>query len=128
MRIEHVALYVPHPLEMARWYVEHLGFEVKRRAMAPPWGHFLADGSGQVMIELYSRADAPIPDYASQHPATLHLALVSRDVAADVERLTRGGATLEGPIDRQPGGDVLAFVRDPWGVCLQLAQRGEPMV
>ena len=31
MRIEHVAFNVPDPLAMARWYVEHLGFEVKRR-------------------------------------------------------------------------------------------------
>ncbi len=87
MRIEHLAINVAEPLEMARWYVEHLGFEVRRRSMEPPWGHFLADSSGQTMIEIYGRKDAPLPDYKAQHPAVLHLALVSEDVLGDVDRL-----------------------------------------
>ena len=53
MKIEHVALNVPDPLAMARWYVEHLGLTVKRRAMEAPYAHFLADDSGTVMVELY---------------------------------------------------------------------------
>jgi hypothetical protein len=58
----------------------------------------------------------------------LHLALTSRDVDADVRRLTAAGATLVGEIDRPASGDVLAFLRDPWGVSLQLVQRVQPMV
>jgi len=128
MRIEHVALNVTDPLAMARWYVDHLGFSVKRRFVDPPYAHFLADDSGNVMVELYARTDAPVPDYGALHPATLHLALVSRDVEADVRRLTVAGATLVGEIDRPASGDVLAFLRDPWGVCLQLVQRAQAMV
>ena len=128
MKIEHVAFNIPDPLAMARWYVEHLGFTVRRRFMEPPYGHFLADDSGQMMVELYARDDAAVPDYPAQHPATLHLALVSRDVAADVRRLTAAGASLVGQIDHTANGDVLAFLRDPWGVCLQLVQRAQPMV
>jgi catechol 2,3-dioxygenase-like lactoylglutathione lyase family enzyme len=128
MRIEHVAFNVADPLAMARWYVDHLGFTVKRRFVEPPYGHFLADDAGNVMIELYARADAPVPDYRAQHPAVLHLALTSREVEADVRRLTAAGATLVGEIDRPASGDVLAFLRDPWGVCLQLVQRAQPMV
>ncbi len=128
MRIEHVAFNVADPLAMARWYVDHLGFTVRRRFVEPPYGHFLADESGKVMVELYARTDAPVPDYQAQHPATLHLALTSRDVEADVRRLTAAGATLVGEIDRPASGDVLAFLRDPWGVCLQLVQRAQAMV
>jgi catechol 2,3-dioxygenase-like lactoylglutathione lyase family enzyme len=128
MKIEHVAFNVPDPVAAARWYVENLGFTVKRRFVEPPYGHFLADDSGTVMVELYKRTDAPVPDYPAQHPAVLHLALTSRDVEADVRRLTAAGGALVGEIDRQAGGDVLAFVRDPWGVSLQLVQRSQPMV
>ena len=128
MRIEHVAFNVPDPLAMARWYVEHLGFEVKRRTVDAPFAHFLADSTGKVMIEIYGRTDAPVPEYAGQHAATLHLALVSDDVEADVQRLTRAGGSLEGEIDRPDSGDVLAFVRDPWGFTLQLVSRAQPMV
>jgi glyoxylase I family protein len=128
MKIEHVAFNVPDPVNMARWYVEHLGLSVKRRSIDPPYGHFLADDGGTVMIELYRNAAAPIPDYATQPPAVLHLALVSRDVEADVRRLAAAGGTLVGEIDGLGSGNVLAFVRDPWGVCLQLAQRAQAMI
>ena len=43
MRIEHIAINVPDVLNMARWYVEHLGLTVKRRGMESPFAHFLAD-------------------------------------------------------------------------------------
>ena len=128
MKIEHVAFNVPDPLAMARWYVENLGFTVKRRIVDPPYAHFLADETGAVMIEIYHRTDAAVPDYGDAHPATLHLALVSKDVEQDVARLTAAGGTLDGQIDHTPAGDVMAFVRDPWNVCLQLVQRAEPMV
>ncbi|MFM8478773.1 MAG: VOC family protein, partial [Planctomycetaceae bacterium] len=53
MKIEHLALNVPDPLNLARWYVEHLGFTVKRRGIEPPYVHFIADDSGTVMLEIY---------------------------------------------------------------------------
>ncbi len=128
MRIEHVAINVADPLAMARWYVEHLGFEVRRRGIEAPWGHFLVDGTGQTMIEIYGRQDVPVPDYRTQHPATLHLALVSEDVLGDAERLIRAGCQLEGQVEHQPHGDEFALLRDPWGLCLQLVKRSAPML
>jgi glyoxylase I family protein len=128
MKIEHFAINVPDPLSTARWYVENLGFTVKRRMIDPPYGHFLADDSGTVMVEIYCRSDAAVPDYANQHPGVLHLALISKDVEADVARLERAGGALWGQIDRQSNGDVLAFVKDPWGFTLQLVKRGQPLL
>lgn len=128
MKIEHVAFNVADPNAAARWYVEHLGFTIKRKFVDPPYGHFLADDSGTVMIEIYSRADAPVPDYPNQHPAVLHLALVSKDVEADVARIEKAGGKLWGQIDRQPSGDVLAFVQDPWGLTLQFVKRAQPLL
>lgn len=128
MKIEHIAFNVAEPLEMARWYVEHLGFTVKRRVMESPWAHFLADDSGTVMLEIYGNPEVPVPEYAGTNPMVLHLALVSPDVEADVRRLTAAGATQVGDYLRAPNGDVLAMLRDPWGFCLQLAHRAEPMI
>lgn len=128
MKIEHVAFNVEEPVAMGRWYVEHLGFTVKRRLVDPPWTHFLADDSGTVMIEIYGNRDAPVPDYRAGDPRSLHLALVSQDVEADVQRLTAAGATLVGEIDRLSNGDTLAMLRDPWGFAVQLVQRGTPMI
>src|SRR5688572_26785379 len=54
MKIEHMAFNVADALAMSRWYVEHLGFSVKRGSTEPPFAHFLADDSGTMMLELYS--------------------------------------------------------------------------
>lgn len=128
MKIEHLAVNIEDPLEMARWYVEHLGFTVKRRVMESPWAHFLADDSGTVMIEIYGNPDVPLPDYREMHPGSLHLALVSSDVPADVARLSAAGATPDGEIQNLPNGDSMTFLRDPWGLTLQLVKRGEAMI
>ena len=88
MRIEHVAFNVPDPLAVARWYVEHLGFEVKRRIVDPPFAHFLADSTGQVMIEIYGRDDVAAPDYTAQHPATLLPVLLGEDLRPDEQART----------------------------------------
>lgn len=128
MRIEHVAFNVEDPLSMARWYVEHLGFEVRRRVMEEPWAHFLVDSTGTSMIEIYGNRDVPLPDYRAMHPGSLHLALVSDDVEADIQRLEAAGGKLDGEVQHTPAGDTMAFVRDPWGFTLQLVNRAQAML
>ena len=128
MKIEHLAFNVEDPLAMGRWYVEHLGFEVRRRTVDSPYAHFLADDSGTVMLEIYGNREAPIPDYQNLDTRALHLALVSDNVQADVDRLLKAGATLEAEPQTLPTGDTLAMLRDPWGVALQLVKRGTPMI
>lgn len=125
MKIEHFAFNVPDPNAMGRWYVTNLGFTVKRRLVEPPYTHFLADDTGTMMIEIY-RQDAPVLE--NTHVLSLHLALVSEDVDADVERLVEAGGVLDGEIMSVPSGDRFAMVRDPWGFTLQLVSRSEPMV
>ncbi len=128
MKIEHVAFNVEDPLSMARWYVEHLGFTVKRRGMESPWPHFLADDSGTVMIEIYGNPDVEVPDYRATHPMVVHIALLANDVEAETKRLRAAGATSEGDVQNQPNGDRMVFLRDPWGFTLQLIKRARPMI
>ncbi|NLF32295.1 MAG: VOC family protein [Planctomycetes bacterium] len=128
MRIEHVAFNVGDPVAMARWYVEHLGFAIVRAGDGPPYGHFLADGSGTVMVEFYCNPAAAVPDYTAIDPIVLHLALVSDDVEADWRRLLAAGATPVDPPGPTAAGDRVAMVRDPWGLAIQLARRVRPMV
>jgi catechol 2,3-dioxygenase-like lactoylglutathione lyase family enzyme len=128
VKIEHVAFNVKDPLSMGRWYVEHLGFKVKRRIVESPYTHFLADDSGTVMIEIYGNGDAPVPQYRERNPLELHLALASNDLEADIRRLTAAGATQVGEILSTPEGDRLAMLQDPWGFAIQLVKRSSPMV
>lgn len=125
MKFEHFALNVPDARAMSRWYVEHLGFVVVRRREDAPYTHFLADASGRVVAEFYTNPAAPIPDYAAGHPLVMHLALFAPDAGAAAQRLIKAGAK---PFSEEtlPDGSRLIFLRDPWGVPVQLCQRTHP--
>jgi glyoxylase I family protein len=125
MKFEHFALNVPDARAMSRWYVEHLGLTVLRSLPAAPHTHFLGDDTGRVFIELYSNPAAPYPDYAAGHPLVMHVALFAPDAGAVAQRLTAAGAK---PFSDEtlPDGSRLIFLRDPWGLPLQLCQRVQP--
>jgi glyoxylase I family protein len=125
MKFEHFALNVPDARAMARWYAAHIGFKVLRSREDNPYTQFLGDDTGRVCLEIYSNASAVFPDYAAQHPLLFHFAVFAPDARAQRDRLVQAGAT---PFSEEtmPDGTVLIFVRDPWGVPLQLCQRAQP--
>lgn len=126
-KIEHIALNVSDPVAMAAWYVKHLGFDIVRKPDTPHNTHFLGDGSGAILIEIYNNPPDAIPPYAAMDPLQLHLALVSADPDGDRENLVGAGATFVEET-RMPDGSHLVMLRDPWGLSLQLCKRGEPML
>jgi glyoxylase I family protein len=128
MKIEHFAYAVEEPAKSAQWYGDHLGFSVKRGADAPVPVRFLADVTGQVMLEIYNNPHVKAPDYKSMDPLLMHIAFCCDDVPATAERLVAAGATLVTGPEVLDNGDCLAMLRDPWGLALQLAKRSDPMV
>ena len=128
MRIEHIGYQVSDPAAVAGWYVEHFGFVIKRSADAPVPVRFLADSSGQVILEIYNNPKVPVPDYASMDPLTLHIAFVCEDVPGSVKRCLAAGATTVTEAETLDNGDELAMLRDPWGLCIQMAKRGSPLL
>jgi glyoxylase I family protein len=127
MNIEHVALNVSDPVALADWYVQHLGMKVVRQVDGPPHTCFLADASGRTVLEIY-RQTAPVPDYAAQDPMVLHVAFTTADVMAARIRLLAAGATVAKDVYTTPEGDEMAFLRDPWGVVIQLIRRVKPLL
>ncbi len=127
MKLEHVAINVPDPAAMARWWGEHLGMRTVLASQDSPYIHFIADEAGS-MLELYNNPAAPMPDYASMNPFNLHIAFSSADIEADRQRLIAAGATPVGEITTTPAGDKLAFLRDPWQVPFQFVQRKKPLL
>jgi len=125
MKFEHFALNVPDVRAMSRWYVEHLGLQVLRSRDEAPYTHFLGDETGRVFFELYTNLSATIPDYRTQHPLVFHFALFSTAAGVDRERLEKAGASFFVE-DTAPDGTRLIMMRDPWGVPIQLCQRGKP--
>src|SRR3989442_1299931 len=115
MNIEHIAFNVPDPDRMAAWYVEHLELRVLRKLGQSPFTYFVADRAGRVVLELYHNAKTELPDYALMDPLTLHIAFSAADVAQERQRLLAAGATPAGDVVTNNTGDVMTFVRDPWG-------------
>jgi glyoxylase I family protein len=128
MNIEHVGLNHPDPAAAAEWYVKNLSMTIARRGGPPAHGRFLADARGEMMVELYHNAKAPVPDYHALNPLVLHLAFHVDDVPATRQQLLQAGATAEGEAFTNDAGDQLAMLRDPWGFPVQLVTRAEPMI
>lgn len=128
MRLEHIAFNVADSAAVAAWYEEHLDMRIVRAFAEPPYIHFLADSAGKSLIEIYSNPLGEFIDYRGHHAVTFHLAFAVDDMDATRERLVAAGATLDGDIDNRANGDRLAFLRDPWGIAIQLVQRVQPML
>ena len=128
MRIEHMAWQVADPPAVAAWWVDHLGFTIARSMDTGAKTHFLTDATGAVMVEFYNNPIAPVPDYPSMHHLVLHLAFEVDDPAADRDRLLAAGATVDAELETIPSGDQILMMRDPFGFCIQLVRRQEPMI
>jgi glyoxylase I family protein len=128
MNIEHVGINVADPVATGEWYCKHLDMTVVRQSGPPANGRFLSDKRGKMMLEFYYNSKVAVLDYRSLHPITLHVAFNVEDVAVARDRLLKAGGVAEGDVTTNDDGDVLAFVRDPWGLTLQLLKRAKPML
>ena len=126
-RVEHVAFNVAQPVEIAAWYVQHLGMRVARYGGGPTEIHFLADAAGSSVLEFYNNPAGAIPDYAAMHPLQTHIAFLADDADAEAERLQAAGATLVDTSDL-PDGSRLVMMRDPWGLAIQIVRRATPLL
>jgi hypothetical protein len=105
--------------------VNHLELRIMRSRPDAPFTTFLAEGSGRVIMELYTNLAATVPDYPSIHPLCFHVAFVVDDPDATSTRLQEAGASAAYE-ETLPDGSYLVMLRDPWGVPLQLVRRTTP--
>ncbi len=128
MRLEHIAFNVADSGALAAWYVANFDMKIVRSFDEPPYIHFLSDSAGKSLIEIYSNPLGEFINYGAQHAVVFHLAFTVDDIEAERQRLVAAGAALDGDIDHRANGDKLAFLRDPWGYAIQLAQRVQQMI
>lgn len=128
IRLEHVAINVEDPVEMAKWYCENLGMKIVRKGPPPVNMHFISDAGGNMMLEIYHNPPDAVPNYRSMNPLSLHIAFMVDDVEKTRRRLVTAGATIATDIAVTDSGDKLVMLRDPWGVPIQFVKRAEPMM
>ena len=125
--LEHPAIDVADPVATAKWWCDNLGFTITRQKDDETHTTFIVDASGRVAIEMYRARTQPVaPDDASMDPLTLHFGFISKDVDADIERLTKAGATLV-VHEKSPGFDG-AMMRDPSGIPIQFVKREQSIL
>lgn len=122
MLIEHMALNVPDPAEMADWYAQ-LGFQVVRAAETPVPVRFIRQTRTGFTLELYRNADSALDLLASLTPVALHLAFATTDPSSQRDALVELGAVVEKDFHTTPEGDSIVMLRDPWGLPIQLVRR-----
>ncbi|MBX7213849.1 MAG: VOC family protein [Thermoflexales bacterium] len=128
MKFEHTAYNVPQPDRQAAWYIAHLGMVMIRLGGGPTNIHFVGEPGGRFVLEFYNNPNGPLPDYAGISVWTQHVAFTSADLKADRDRLVAAGGKADGDLITLPSGDATVFVRDPWGLAIQLIQRLKPLV
>lgn len=128
IRLEHVAINVENPVEMAKWYCENLGMKIVRKGPAPVNMRFISDAQANMMLEIYHNPPEAVPDYASMDPLMLHIAFMVDDVEGTCRKLVAAGADVAAEITITDSGDKLAMLRDPWGVPIQILKRANPML
>lgn len=128
MKLEHIALNVPEPEKQVEWYQAHLGLRLAKITPTPTFtAYFLVDDHASI-LEFYRNPAVEPPDYASLHPANLHVAFYAEAVEATKEKLLAAGGTLFGEKVAFPSGVAYYYVRDPWGLALQIITRPEPLL
>lgn len=120
--MEHTAIDVADPDATAAWWCQNLGFTITARKADLAHTIFIVDATGRYALEIYRAQTTPAaPDYASMAPLTLHFGFTSKDVEADIERLTAAGATLV--VHEKAPGFEGAMMRDPSGIAIQFVKR-----
>lgn len=128
IRLEHVAINVENPAEMAKWFCENLGMKIVRKGGPPVNMYFISDAQANIMLEIYHNPPDAVPDYTSMDPLMLHIAFMVDDVEGTCRKLVAAGATVATEITVTDSGDKLAMLRDPWGVPIQILKRADPML
>ena len=121
IRFEHFALNVQNPKQVADWYVENVGLRI---VSASKKMIFVGDPAGHCMFELYNKAEAK-GKYADLNHATTHIAFATDDAEGLAAKLVKAGAKKLKQT-KNPAGDTIIDLLDPWGNMIQLAQRVKP--
>ncbi len=127
MTFEHFALNVSKPVEMGQWYIDNCEMKLVKSMEEYPYTRFLADKSGQVVLEIYSNTSQRIPEYNKQHPLEFHFALTVSNPIEIKDKLVKAGAKVEEEIKLDDGSHLI-MMRDPFGVPLQLVKRAKALV
>jgi catechol 2,3-dioxygenase-like lactoylglutathione lyase family enzyme len=109
--LDHIHLLVPDQAKAVEWYHKAFG------------GEKMTEGADRLMMRqtrlIFTRNEKALP---SEGSAIDHIGFTASDVDAKVKELEAAGAKVLTPARDAPGLFRLAFVQDPWGTKIEIAQ------
>ena len=122
---DHVHLKSADPAATADWYVKAFNFKIVSDSVRIYGDRFIrCETTNGVVVNISgARTDETMGDGdANAHWGLEHFGIKVDDLNAEIERLTGLGARLmEGPID-VPNGPLIAFIKAPVDVRIELLQ------
>ena len=119
--LEHTAIASPNPLQLAEWYVQHLGFRINFEYD----GNYFVRAANGAMLEIIP-AEGDRGSNKMRDPGIRHLAIEVTDFDAAHAALKQKGVTFAG----EPyvnSGNRLVFFTDCDGNLVHLIQREKPL-
>lgn len=117
----HVAIICSDYARAKEFYVNKLGFQVIREVWREEQqDHLIMLRSGEVVLELFTKPDAPQRPTQPEALGLRHLAFQVEDVAAAAAWLNSRGIDTEPIREDLVNGGAMTFFRDPDGLPLEL--------
>ncbi len=119
--LEHTAIASPNPLQLAEWYVQHLGFRINYEYA----GNYFVKAVDGSMLEIIP-SEGERAQQGMKDPGIRHLAIkVDNFDAAHQQLQSQGVRFLAEPYTNQ--GNRLVFFTDVDGNILHLIERQKPL-
>ena len=119
--LEHTAIASPDPLQLAEWYVQHLGFRINFEYA----GNYFVKAADGSMLEIIPSEGERLPQKLTD-PGIRHLAIAVDDFDACHAQLKDSGVSfLTEVLNKQ--GNRLVFFTDRDGNILHLIHREKPL-
>ena len=125
-RVNHIHLRSPEPHKAAQWYVDHL--EAKILSEGKGLGDSVAirmELGGATVNMSGSPTGQPLPEGSSEfHWGLEHFGLDTDDIKGALERLSGRGLEVLLPVTQMSIGALIAYVKGPDEVMIELVQPG----
>jgi glyoxylase I family protein len=125
-QIEHIGFAVEAPAEMAKWYQDILGFNIKLNIGNDKEGvAFIEESNGHTTLEIFNILETIPLRKNLNHHLQFHIAFECDDPDTAAKDLVKHGASFIEKCPRRMEGDYLVVLNDPWGNCIQFVRRKE---